>query len=76
MSRAFLTGVGGWSRGFRVCGGGDRCQLRKRVCGTQRCWHNVHVVYDDLNRRELESYMYMCNGFDGTSDSLPTTSIL
>ena len=43
----------GWSRGCRVCGGGDRRHLRKRVCRTQRCRHDVNVVYDDLNGGEL-----------------------
>ena len=43
----------GWSRRCKVCGGGDRRHLRKRVCRTQRCRHDVNVVYDDLNGGEL-----------------------
>ena len=58
----------GWSRGGGVRGGGDRRRLRKRVCRTQRCWQNVNVVHDDLNRREFVGPLALvvsedeCNG--------------
>ena len=44
----FLVGSCCWSRGCGVRG-----DFGKRVCRTQWCGHEVHVVDDDLNRGEF-----------------------